>query len=59
MEFVNNEMLDSNEKREQIDAIRDNYILGKDITDTQVLNYYFREIWDFIPASNPHVQKAM
>ena len=59
-QLLNREVLTQEQKDQQIEAIRNNYWLSThDYTDTQVLEYYFRYITNYIPCHNPHVQQFL
>ena len=55
--FLNSQALTSNQKREQIDAIRDNFCLWFDYSDAEVLSYYFSEVCDYMAVNNPQIEK--
>ncbi len=57
-ELINKHALTAEEKEEQLKNIRRNYWLGTELSDVQVLQYYFREqIIDYVPCNNPLVQR--
>ena len=59
-QMLNKEVLTQAQQEQQIEAIRKNYWLNThEYTNTQVLEYYFRYIIDYIPCHNPHVQKFL
>jgi len=56
LKIINNSILTEEEWKEQAENIRKNFNL-KERNDIKVIDWYFREIFFYLPINNPHVAK--